>query len=114
MKMLFKYIFLLSITFFASTVHAQLINPIGGSITMDTIPQLISAILDVVVRIGSVVLVFMIIYSGYIFVTAQGNMEQLTKAKHTLKWAIIGGALLLGAWALSLGIGETIDNLSSP
>ena len=109
---MFKYIVP---TFFLSHIlvaSAALTNPVGGATTMDTIPQFLQAALEVVVRVGAIVLVFMIIYSGYLFVTAQGNMEQVKKAKHTITWAILGGALLLGAWALAVGIGATVDALA--
>ncbi len=100
------------ISLIPAPLYAALANPIGNSGTpMDTVTEFFAAVLSVIVRVGSMVLVIMIIYAGYLFISAQGNMDQLKSAKHTLKWAVLGGALLLGAWALSLGIGDTINAL---
>lgn len=87
-------------------------NPLGdGTGNLDTIPQVISAILEVIVQIGTIILVLYIIWSGYLFVTAQGNVDQVKRAKSSIKWAVLGGALLLGAWALSVAIKDTIAAL---
>lgn len=42
------------------------------------------------------VVIFMII-AGFMFVTARGNEEQLTKAKTMLWWTIVGTAIIIGA-----------------
>lgn len=77
----------------------------------NTVAEFIAAALEIALEIGVLVLVVMIIYSGFMFVTSHGNAEKLKKAKHSLTWAIIGGALILGAWALSVAINETIGAL---
>jgi hypothetical protein len=50
---------------------------------------------------------FFIIYSGFLFVTARGNEESLTKAKQALLYAIIGGVIIAGAEALAIIIADT-------
>jgi len=53
--------------------------------------------------------VLFIIYSGFLFITAQGNPEGLKKAKSNFLWTIVGVTLLLGALALAALIKGTID-----
>lgn len=78
----------------------------------DTIEGLIETIVnDILLPIGGVVAVLMIIYAGFLFVTARGNEAQITKAKDALLWAVIGAAILLGAWVISQAIKTTIDQL---
>jgi hypothetical protein len=48
---------------------------------------------------------------GFLFLTAQGDEAQLTKAKKAFLWACIGTAVLLGAWLLATAINATIQSL---
>lgn len=68
---------------------------------------------DILIPIGAVVAVAMIIYSGFLFVTASGNETQISKAKDALLYAVIGSAILLGAWVISEAIQGTIKELES-
>lgn len=82
-------------------------NPIGYSTFMD----FVQAILQVVLKIGIPVAAIFIIYSGFLFVKAQGNETELTKAKKAFTYAVIGTAILLGSWLLAKGIESTINSL---
>ena len=82
-------------------------NPIGNL----TISSLIQKILDTVISIGTPVAVFFIVYSGFLFVMAQGNPAKLENARKSLLWTLIGTAVLLGAWVLAGIIKATIDSL---
>jgi len=78
----------------------------------DNIQDLIKTIVnDILMPIGGVVAVLMIMYAGFLFVTARGDSAQITKAKDALTWAVIGAAILLGAWVISQAISTTIDAL---
>jgi len=89
-------------------VHTTLESPLGG---VSNLNNLIEKILEVVVQIGTPIAVLFIIYAGFLFVTAQGNETKITKAKNAFTWAIIGTAVLLGAWVLAVAIEGTIGNL---
>lgn len=81
-------------------------NPLEG---VDSFQGLIVAIINgIVIPIGATVAVLAIIYSGFLFVTAQGNDEKLKLAKYTFFGAIIGGLILLGAGAIAEAIKGTI------
>ena len=71
-------------------------NPIG----FDTFADVAKAITGVVVQVGTVVVVLAIIYSGYLFVTAQGNDEKISTAKRTFVWVVVGAIIVLGAQIL--------------
>ena len=73
----------------ASTIE----NPLGTN----SVQGLLLKIMKLVMQVGSIVVVFFIIYSGYKFVTARGNPEEIKEAKNTFYATIIGGAILLGA-----------------
>lgn len=84
---------------------------IKNPISYNTINDFIKAILEGVIKIGIPIIALAIIYSGFLFVFAQGNEGELKKAKDALLYSIIGAVLLLGAWALAQLISETVLKL---
>ena len=76
-----------------------------------TINELIKTILEGVIKIGMPIIVLAIIYSGFLFVSAQGNSEKLSEAKRALLYTLIGAAILLGSWAIAQLISETVKAL---
>ncbi len=92
-------------------INTHINNPLGGSTT--DIPSFIKAILNFVVLIGVPIVTLAIIYSGFLFVTAQGNSEKLKKAKKTIIATLIGAALLLGCYVIAGAIQGTVDQITS-
>ena len=88
---------------------AQIKNPLA----FNSISDFLAALLELVVLIATPIVVVMIIYSGFLFVTAGGNETKLSLAKRTFFWTIIGALIVLGAQALSLGIQGTVDELKA-
>jgi len=82
-------------------------NPLGFS----TIPEFLTAVLGLVVTIGGIVVVLMLVYIGFLFVTAQGAEEKIREAREALLWTVIGALILLGAQAISTGIQATATSL---
>jgi len=78
-----------------------------------SIPELFEAILKIAAEIGSVFIVLGLIYSGFLFVTARGNEEELSKAKRAITYTVIGAVIVLGAWAFSVAIGNTINTITN-
>lgn len=66
---------------------------------------------SILLPIGGVVAVLMIMYAGFLYVTARGNTSQIEKAHQALLYAVIGAAVLLGALVISEAIEGTIDQL---
>ncbi|MCA9353679.1 hypothetical protein KC842_02295 [Candidatus Nomurabacteria bacterium] len=93
----------------ASTLDFQLNNPLSDEI--NSIPVLISKILDIVIFIMVPIITLMVIYTGFMFVVARGKPAELEKAKKALMWTLIGAAIILGAWTLAEVLGGTIDCL---
>lgn len=95
--------------------NTTLINPLNsGSCAPNQNCLLIflNKILEFVIKIGTVVVVLMLVYVGFLFVTAQGNETKLTTAKQALLWTIVGALILLGSQAISVGIHETVKELA--
>jgi hypothetical protein len=91
-----------------TNMNIIIVNPFK----QDTIEGLINVVLnDILIPIGGVVAVIMVMYAGFLFVTARGNEAQITKAKQALLYAVIGAAILLGAKVISDAISKTITQL---
>jgi hypothetical protein len=82
-------------------------NPINQS----TLDGFLAVLLEGAIKIGLPIIALAIIYSGFLFVKARGNPEELTKAKAAFLYTLIGAAILLGAWALVLLIQATVTSL---
>lgn len=82
-------------------------NPVGFS----NIPDLIRGLLEIAVKIAIPVVVIFIIYAGFLFVSARGSEQQITKAKSMLTWTIVGAILVVGAWAFAVAIVSFFETL---
>lgn len=78
----------------------QICNPIQAQ----TFGQLVEAIAKAITAIGIPLIAIFLVWSGFLFVTARGNEEQLKRAKATFSWTLVGGAVVIGAWALAVAI----------
>lgn len=91
-------------------IDVKINNPLGN---ISSIPQFIEALLNIVITIGVPIVALAIIYTGFLFVTAQGKPDKLTTAKKALTFTLIGAALLLGAWVLANAIVGTVEQIRS-
>ncbi len=92
----------------STSTSMTITNPLKDT---NTINDLIKKILEGVIKIGLPVLVLAVIYSGFLFVSAQGNSEKLSEAKRSLTYTLIGAAILLGSWAIAQLIVDTVKAL---
>lgn len=78
-----------------SVSYAQVVldNPLNA----DSIIGLIEAIVDTVVVLGTIAAAIAIIWAGFLFVTAQGSEEKVSKARRIFIWTVIGVAIIVGA-----------------
>lgn len=72
----------------------------------------VALLLKAVIDIGLPIAVLFIVYSGFLFVTAQGNVTKIEEAKKTFFYTVIGVTIFLGSWALALIVESTIKLLS--
>lgn len=91
-------------------ITTKILNPLGED-GPQTIPDFIKKLVEIVLYVGIPIIALAIIYTGFLFVKAQGNSEELTKAKKALLYTLIGGALLLGAFVIAQAIGSTVDEI---
>ncbi len=88
------------------TQSVALQNPLNG---INSIDDLLVAILNILIVIMVPIIVFFIMLAGFKYVTARGNSSQIQEATRALTYAIIGAVLILGAVALSDVIKNTVE-----
>jgi hypothetical protein len=99
-------LFLPVVSVFAqSTTTVSLANPLQ----VNTLEELLVAILNIIMVLMVPVIVFFIIYAGFLYVTARGNAEQVKKATTALTYAVIGAVLILGSVAISQIVKNTVE-----
>jgi len=91
-----------------STTGGPVVVKIKNPIKVDNVNDFIKTILEGIIKIGIPLIAVAIIYSGFLFITAQGKEAKLTEAKNALLYTVIGAAVLLGSWALAQLISETV------
>lgn len=106
-----QVVFIGSVNAAGTTITNTIKNPIGDKLT--DIPSFIHAMVEIVLVVGIPIIALAIIYTGFLFVAAQGNTEKLTKAKNALLYVLIGGALLLGAFVIANAIGTTVEEIKN-
>jgi hypothetical protein len=91
-----------------SEINFVIPNPVRG---FDNLPDLIVALLEIVMLIATPIIAIMLIYTGYLFVTAKGDIKKIGEAKQTLLYAVIGAAIILGAEIIAKAIQGTVTSL---
>jgi len=95
--------------------NITLFNPLKGVDCSrgngDCLSAFLLNILDFVIYLGSIVVIFMLVYVGFRFVVAQGSDTKISEARTMLLWTVIGALILLGAKAIALGVQATVSAL---
>lgn len=86
----------------------QLQNPLKN---IDSIPELVRELLGIALTIGTPIIALAIIYTGYLFISAQGNEKKLSAAKESLVYVFIGSMILLGSYVIAESLVNTINNI---
>ena len=85
-------------------------NPLRPEIS--TFSAFLTTLLNIIITIALPIVVLAIVYSGFLFVTAQGKETKLEKAKKVIVWTLIGGVLVLGAQVVATAIQGTVKELT--
>jgi hypothetical protein len=88
---LFSFLILPSVGF-----AAELTNPLYTTDIREVIARIIQAILGVT---GAVALL-MFVYGGFLWLISGGENEKIKKGKETMKWAVLGLAVIIGAYMI--------------
>ena len=82
-------------------------NPLNSK----TIIEFLTKIIDILLIFALPIIIFFIIYGGFLLVTAQGEEEKISRGGRAITWAVIGGVIALGANLIVDVIKNTVDTL---
>jgi len=91
----------------APVAHAQSVDPglnaVNNQIGLSaTDPRLIAArVINVSLSLLGIIMLGLIFYAGFLWMTSGGNEEQVGRAKTMIRNAIIGVIIILSSWALT-------------
>ncbi len=100
----------LSVSFFY-TFNYVFANGFKTPISFTTFEGFLTGLINAVITILTPIIVLMFVYTGFLFLKAQGNPGEITKARTALMWSFIGAMVVLGAWALSHAIVAILEAL---
>lgn len=90
---------------------AQFDSPLSSD--FDSIPRFIAGALRILVIVALPIISLFVVYSGFLFLSAQGNSGKLGDAKRNFMYVIVGAILILGAWIIATLIGGTVSQLTT-
>lgn len=99
------FIFSFGLTDFASAQYGlDETRTAAGLFTYDGeggIPGLIGKIIGVALSFVGVAFLILMIYGGFVWMTARGKEQEITKAKETIISAVYGIVIVMGAYAVT-------------
>lgn len=128
MKTLFSFLFGLSLVLTPVAVLAQGVtvpgpdpdpDPVGTTFQLqnplkaDSLEEFLTDILEFIVRLGTLVVIVMIVVVGFMFVNARGNPEAIKTARQALLWTLVGAVILIGAQIIAEAIKATVEAIGS-
>lgn len=73
----------------------------GLPLLTKTPAEIIGTAIGYALAFVGVLLLILVIYGGYLWMTARGNEQQVEKAKNILRDSVIGLIIILGAYAIT-------------
>jgi len=82
----------------------------GVSGDQGDLPALIGNLINVLLSVLGIILVVIIVYAGYMWMTAGGDTDKVKKAKAWMANAVIGIVIIVAAYAISSFVIDAISN----
>ncbi len=105
--------------FWVLPVNAQVADQVNDSLTVvgegsglsnQDLPTTIAKIINVVISLSGIILLVLVIYAGFLWMTAAGNSEQVDKAKRILVQAVIGLIIVFASFAITQFVISSLSN----
>lgn len=72
------------------------------------IATILQKIINYLIKIGAPIVAIMVIYGGFLILTAGDNPEKVTNGKNTILYAAVGYAIILCSWGIIYIIKEIL------
>ena len=109
---------LVSIVHAAPDLRAQINNQITAGNTVaglgEAKPQeVVARVIEILLSIVGITFTLLIVISGYNMLTAAGDEGKVEKAKNTIKACVIGLAITLGAYSITLFVANNAEQVTN-
>jgi len=110
LPILFLFFLIVPVAFAQTTSSSDLVGTMEGPAQAMqstagfgefSLNSIIAAIIKIILSFLAIIFLVLLIFSGYRWMTAAGNEEAVTKAKHTIKTSIIGLVIVLMAYSIT-------------
>ena len=100
-------------TFAQFTIDQNIPGNIGISNTTKTLQETLISVVNWVLALLGLIAVIMILYGGFVWLTAGGNEEKVASAKKIISAAIIGLIIVLLAYAIVTFVVNTTNSVTN-
>ncbi len=74
---------------------------VGAGLSDRELPEIIGSFIQVFLGLLGIIFLILVLYAGFLWMTASGETEKTDKAKKLLTQAVIGLVIILAAYAIS-------------
>lgn len=86
----------------------------AGLQTKDTVPQLAGNVIGTALSMISVIFFILMVYGGFLWMTAHGDDAMVKKAQDTITAAVIGIVIILASYAITSYVTKSVESGESP
>lgn len=111
--------FLPSITLAAGANPAEFLsganNSVGKTLGADQkqLPEIVANLINVLISVLGIIFIVLVVYAGFLYLTASGDDKKVAKAKTLLTQAVIGLVIILSAYGISTFVINNLANVAS-
>jgi TRAP-type C4-dicarboxylate transport system permease small subunit len=77
-----------------------------------TLPEIIGSIVNVVLGFLGIVFLVLLLYAGFMWMTAQGDDKKVDKARAMISQSVIGLVIIVAAYAISTFVLGSLVNVT--
>ncbi|MBI4993574.1 hypothetical protein HZC33_01260 [Candidatus Wolfebacteria bacterium] len=87
------------------TSGSGLTNPLGAGATIWT---LLDGLIGFLIKVGSFILPIMVLYGGYLILSAGDDPKKVESGREVILWAVVGFIIILCSWGVIYIIGDVL------
>lgn len=91
-----------------SGAQCNLTGAAPGGVTGKTLPELIGSLINALLGVLGIIFVVLIVYAGFLWMTAQGDTKKVDTARTMIIQAVIGLVIIVAAYAISTFVISTL------
>lgn len=81
-------------------------------VTNEPLPLMVGRVINIFLSVVGIILVVLLVYGGYLWMTARGEEDRVKEAKSTIRNAVIGLVIILLAYSISSFVVRALVNAS--